>query len=152
MGVLRCFAGLTEELLCQGLFFNNVAGLRLAALLKGRLWRECFSCGVCKIFGSAYFKEQLWMTASVYSFYNLKSSICDILQIYKIFAWYLLFNSKRLFNNLFIISIYFQYLYFNQPLEQQFHPRFSMNVFSPHPRTSTFPTCFKKRGLLKETV
>ena len=35
--VLRNFAKFTEKHLCQSLFFNIVAGLRLAALLKKRL-------------------------------------------------------------------------------------------------------------------
>ena len=36
-----------------------------------------YSCGFCGIFGSAFFTEHLWMTASV-------CFICDILQIYKL--------------------------------------------------------------------
>ena len=31
-----------EKHLCQSLFFNKVAGLRRATLLKERLWRRCF--------------------------------------------------------------------------------------------------------------
>ena len=41
VSVLGGFAGLTGELLCWGLFFNKVAGLWPATLLKGRLWRGC---------------------------------------------------------------------------------------------------------------
>ena len=37
-GVLRNFAKLTGKYLCQNLFFNKVAGFRLATLLKKRLW------------------------------------------------------------------------------------------------------------------
>ena len=37
-GVLRNFAKFTGKHLCQSLFFNKVAGLRLATLLKKRLW------------------------------------------------------------------------------------------------------------------
>ena len=36
-GVLRNFAKFTEKHLCRSLFFNKVAGLRLATLLKKRL-------------------------------------------------------------------------------------------------------------------
>ena len=41
-GVLRNFAKFTEKHLCQSLFFNKVAGLRPATLLKKRLWHRCF--------------------------------------------------------------------------------------------------------------
>ena len=41
-GVLRKFAKFTRKHLCQGLFFNKVAGLRPATLLKKRLWHRCF--------------------------------------------------------------------------------------------------------------
>ena len=40
-GVLRNFTKFTGNHLCQGLFFNKVAGLRPANLLKKRLWHRC---------------------------------------------------------------------------------------------------------------
>ena len=40
--VLRNFAKFTGKHLCQSLFFNKVAGLRPATLLKKRLWQRCF--------------------------------------------------------------------------------------------------------------
>ena len=46
--VLRNFAKLTEKHLCQSLFFNKVAGLRLATLLKNRLWHSCFPVNFAK--------------------------------------------------------------------------------------------------------
>ena len=42
-GVLRSFTKFTGKHLCQSSFFNKVAGLRPATLLKKRLWRRCFS-------------------------------------------------------------------------------------------------------------
>ena len=39
---LRNFAKFTGKQLCLGLFFNKVAGLRPATLLKKRLWHRCF--------------------------------------------------------------------------------------------------------------
>ena len=39
--VLRNFAKFTGKYLCQSLFFNKVAGLRPATLLKKRLWHKC---------------------------------------------------------------------------------------------------------------
>ena len=41
-GVLRNFAKFTRKHLCQSLFFNKVAGLRLATLLKNKLWHRFF--------------------------------------------------------------------------------------------------------------
>ena len=40
--VLKNFKKFTGKLLCQSLFYNKVAGLRPAALLKKRLWHKCF--------------------------------------------------------------------------------------------------------------
>ena len=48
--------------------------------VEGRLWRGCYSCGFCETFGSVSFTKHLWMTASVCSFYNIKSFICDTLR------------------------------------------------------------------------
>ena len=47
-GVLRYFAKFTGKHLCQGLFFNKVAGLRPATLLKKRLWHRCFPMNFAK--------------------------------------------------------------------------------------------------------
>ena len=41
-GVLRSFAKFTGKHLCQSLFFNKVAGLTPATLLRKRLLRRCF--------------------------------------------------------------------------------------------------------------
>ena len=41
-GALRNFAKFTGKHLCQSLFFNKVAGLRPATLLKKRLWHSVF--------------------------------------------------------------------------------------------------------------
>ena len=47
-GVLRNFAKFTGKHLWQSLFFNKVAGLRLAALLKKRLWHRYFPVNFAK--------------------------------------------------------------------------------------------------------
>ena len=47
-GVLRNFAKFTGKHLCQRLFFNKVAGLRPATLLKKKLWHWCFSVNFAK--------------------------------------------------------------------------------------------------------
>ena len=41
-GVLRNFAKFTGKHLCQSPFFNKVASLTPATLLKKRLWHRCF--------------------------------------------------------------------------------------------------------------
>ena len=46
--VLRNFAKLTGKHLCQSLFFNKVAGLRPATLLKKRLLHRCFPVNFAK--------------------------------------------------------------------------------------------------------
>ena len=47
-GVLRNFAKFTGKHLCQRLFFNKVAGLRPATLLKKSLWHRCFPVNFAK--------------------------------------------------------------------------------------------------------
>ena len=70
-GVLGNFAIFTGKHLCQRLFFNKVAGLRPATLLKKRLWPQAcnfikketlvqvFSCEFCKISKKTFFTEHL---------------------------------------------------------------------------------------------
>ena len=58
-GVLRNFAKFTGKHLCQNLFFNKVASLRSATLLKRRLWRRCFPVSFAKFLRTPFFKEHL---------------------------------------------------------------------------------------------
>ena len=64
-GVLENFAKLTGKHLCQNLFFNKVAGIRPATLLKKRFWHRCFPMNFAKFLGTTFFTEHLWMTASI---------------------------------------------------------------------------------------
>ena len=48
-GALRNFAKFTGKHLCQNLFFNKVAALRPAALLKKETLAQEFSCEFCEI-------------------------------------------------------------------------------------------------------
>ena len=61
-GVLRNFTKFTGKYLCQSLFFNKVAGLRPATLLK-RESRTGISCEFCECSKNTFFTEHLWMTA-----------------------------------------------------------------------------------------
>ena len=62
-GVLRNFAKFTGKHLFPSLFFNKVAGLKPAILLKKR---EVFSCEFCEFFKKTFFTKQLRTTASVF--------------------------------------------------------------------------------------
>ena len=59
-GVLRNFVKFTGKHLCQSLFFNKVAGLRPAALLKKRLWHRYFLVNSEKFLRTSFFIERLW--------------------------------------------------------------------------------------------
>ena len=62
-GVLRNFAKFTGKHLCQGLFFNKVAGLWAATLLKKILWHSCFPVNFAK-FLRPYLQNTTGTTAS----------------------------------------------------------------------------------------
>ena len=64
-GVLRNFSKFTGNHLCQSLFFNKVAGLRPATLLKNRLWHKCFSVNFAKFLRTPFLTEHLpWLLFS----------------------------------------------------------------------------------------
>ena len=54
IGVLKNFTKFTGSL-CQSLFFNKVAGLMPAALLKKETLVEVFSSEICEIFKNTFF-------------------------------------------------------------------------------------------------
>ena len=56
-GVLRNFAKFTSKHLHQILFFNKVAGLRPAALLKKRPWHKCFHVNFAKFLKILFLKN-----------------------------------------------------------------------------------------------
>ena len=56
-GVLRNFAKFTGKHLCQSLFFDKVAGLRPATLLKNRLWYRCFRVNFAKILRTPFLQS-----------------------------------------------------------------------------------------------
>ena len=56
-GVLRNFAKFTGKHLCQRLFFNKVAGLRAAALLKKSLWHRCFPVNFAKFLRTPFLQN-----------------------------------------------------------------------------------------------
>ena len=61
-GVLRNFTKFKGKHLCQSLFFNKVAGLRPATLLKKRLWHRCFPVNFAKFLRTSFLTEHLrWL-------------------------------------------------------------------------------------------
>ena len=61
-GVLRNFAKFAGKHLCQSLFFNKVAGLRPATLLKKRLRHMCFPLNFAKFRRTFFVAEHLqWL-------------------------------------------------------------------------------------------
>ena len=56
-GFLINFAKFTGKHLCQSLFFNKVAGLRSATLLKKRLWHRCFPVNFVKFLRTPFWKN-----------------------------------------------------------------------------------------------
>ena len=55
--VLRNFTKSTGKHLCQSLFFNKVAGLRPATLLKKRLWHRCFPVNFVKFLRTPFLQN-----------------------------------------------------------------------------------------------
>ena len=60
--VLRNFVKFTGKHLCQSLFFDKVAGLRPATLLKKRLWHRCFPVNFATFVRTPFLTEHLrWL-------------------------------------------------------------------------------------------
>ena len=56
-GALRNFTKFTGKHLCQSLFFNKVAGLRPATLLKKRLWHRRFPVNFVKFLRTPFLQN-----------------------------------------------------------------------------------------------
>ena len=57
-GVIRNFVKFTGKHLCQSIFFNKVAGLRYATLLKKRLWHMCFLVNFAKFLRTPFLQDK----------------------------------------------------------------------------------------------
>ena len=66
-GVLKNFTKFTEKHLCQSLFFNQVAGLRLEAsnFIKKETLAQVFSREFYEISKNIFLTEHFWATASI---------------------------------------------------------------------------------------
>ena len=58
-GVFENFRKFIGKHLCQSLFFNKVAGLRPATLLKKRLWHMCFTVNFVKFLRTPFLQNTL---------------------------------------------------------------------------------------------
>ena len=76
-GVLRSFPKLIGKHLCQSFFFNKVAGLRPATLLRKRLWHRRFTVIFVKFLRTPFFVEHLCMTASA-AFENISCFLRNV--------------------------------------------------------------------------
>ena len=88
--VLKVFTKFTGKHLCQSLFFNKVADLTPATLLKKRLWHRYFSVNFVKFLRTPFFIEHLrWLLLdATLKISNLIGILNDIL-----------FTSKFIFTN-----------------------------------------------------
>ena len=68
-GVLKNFTKFTGKDLCQSLFFNKVAALRPATLLKNSLWHRCFPVNFVKFLRTLFLKEDLLWQMLLWTFF-----------------------------------------------------------------------------------
>ena len=66
-GVHRNFTKFTRKQLCQSLFSNKVAGLKLATLLKKRLWHKCFPVNFVKFLRAPSIEHLWWLLLKGFS-------------------------------------------------------------------------------------
>ena len=68
-GILKNFTKFTGKHLCQSLFLNKIVGQSpVCNPIKKKTMTQVFSCEFCEIFKNTFFKENLWITASVLQF------------------------------------------------------------------------------------
>ena len=96
-GVLRNFTKFTGKHLCQRLFFNNVAGLRPATLLKKRRWHRCFHANFVSIFS---YKTPL-MASSIFCVHL----ICYIHRSKLLHSYYSQFHKRCCFHLLQLLDL-----------------------------------------------
>ena len=97
IGVLRNFAKFTGKHLCQSLFFNKVAGLRPATLLKKEALAQVFSCEFCEISKNTFFTEHLrWLLLDLVQFVLRHFTYTDF---NKKFFWNIQFNYTKFLGN-----------------------------------------------------
>ena len=81
--VYRNFAKFTGKHLCQTLFFNEVATLRPASLLKKRLWHKFFRVNFVKFLRIPFFIEHLWWLLLEFLLASLVPLLTQLLYLQK---------------------------------------------------------------------
>ena len=106
-GVLRNFIKFTGTRLCQCLFFNKVAGLRSATLLKKRLWHRRFPANFAKFVRTSLLQNtsgRLLLSLALKSFTQIFSFYQLSARLYFLFGnEYLLTRTTSKSSNWFII-------------------------------------------------
>ena len=105
-GSPRNFAKFTGKHLWQSLFFNKVAGLRPATLLKKRLWHWCFPVNFAKFLRTPFYTEHLWwlLLQKVYlriDFTQLRSSRLEVFCRKRVLRNFAKFTGKHVSESLF---------------------------------------------------
>ena len=77
--VLNNFAKFTGQHLCQRLFFNKVAGVRLATLLKKGLWHRCFPLIFAKLLRTPFLQCTSWQLLLTLGIIVKKQNICNLI-------------------------------------------------------------------------
>ena len=82
IGVLKNFTKFTGKLLCQSLFFNKVASLRPATLLKKRLCQKCFPTNFV-IFSRTPFSQSTsrWLFLAIHLTHRIRISFYSLTRI-----------------------------------------------------------------------
>ena len=73
-GVFRIFTKFTGKHMCQSIFFNEVADLRPATLLKTRLWHKCFPVNFDKFLRTPFYIEHPWWLLLDWIIFEIESS------------------------------------------------------------------------------
>ena len=84
--VLRNFPKFTGKYLFQSLFFNKVAGLRPATLLKKRLWHRCFPVNFMKFLRTPFLQNTsgwLFLILLLKEFYVILSFNKEVKRLFK---------------------------------------------------------------------
>ena len=92
-GVLKSLAKFKRKYLCQSLFFNKVAGLRVATLLKKRLWHWCFPMNFVNFLRTPFLIEHLRWLFLIQPFKKTQHNFFSPLKLNSSYIW-----SKRLPN------------------------------------------------------
>ena len=111
-GVIRNFVKFTGKHMCQSIFFNKVAGLRYATLLKKRLWDMCFLVNIAKFLRTLFYRIRLG------DCFCISNKVLCFHERYVICLYKELRMMEMLLNTSIVIT-YFLVLIFNFFLRQQ---------------------------------